>query len=150
VVERVIGTLMGLVHGLPGTTFSDVGRRGSYDSDRSACLSLEEFERWLAIAVAKYYHLRPHEGLDGQTPLHRWQRGLTTLAAEGATIPVPRNGMGRRLSSSCIPLQRCLERLSGVEIVQRRRRGRQGNMGSIPPAPSRAAARPGSRAARAG
>ncbi len=28
-VERVIGTLMGLVHALPGTTFSNVGQRGS-------------------------------------------------------------------------------------------------------------------------
>jgi putative transposase len=29
VVERVIGTLMALVHGLPGTTFSDALRRGT-------------------------------------------------------------------------------------------------------------------------
>jgi putative transposase len=45
VVERVIGTLMGLVHGLLGTTFSDIGRRGRYDSDKAACLTLEELER---------------------------------------------------------------------------------------------------------
>jgi putative transposase len=36
VIERVIGTLMGLVHGLSGTTFSDVGQRGSYDTDKAA------------------------------------------------------------------------------------------------------------------
>jgi putative transposase len=91
VVERVIGTLMGLVHGLPGTTFSNVGQRGSYDSDKAACLTLEELERWLAVAVAKYYHLRPHEGLDGQAPLRRWQDGAAALAAEGGSIPVPRD-----------------------------------------------------------
>jgi putative transposase len=91
VVERVIGTLMGLVHGLPGTTFSNVGQRGSYDSDKAACLTLEELERWLAVAVAKYYHLRPHEGLDGQAPLRRWQEGVAALAAEGGSIPVPRD-----------------------------------------------------------
>jgi len=91
VVERVIGTLMGLVHGLPGTTFSNVGQRGSYDSDKAACLTLEELERWLAVAVAKYYHLRPHEGLDGQAPLRRWQEGAAALAAEGGCIPVPRD-----------------------------------------------------------
>ena len=67
----MIGTLMGLVHGLPGTTFSNVGQRGSSDSDKAACLTWEELERWLAVSVAKYYHLRPHEGLDGQTPLRR-------------------------------------------------------------------------------
>lgn len=91
VVERVIGTLMGLVHGLPGTTFSNIGQRGSYDSDKAACLTLEELERWLAIAVAKYYHLRPHEGLDGQAPLRRWQNGVAALATAGAAIPVPRD-----------------------------------------------------------
>ena len=91
VIERVIGTLMGLVHGLPGTTFSNIGQRGGYDSDKAACLTLEELERWLAVAVAKYYHLRPHEGLDGQPPLRRWQDGVVTLAAAGGSIPVPRN-----------------------------------------------------------
>ena len=91
VVERVIGTLMGLVHGLPGTTFSNVGRRGSYNSDKAACLTLDEVERWLAIAVAKYYHQHPHEGLEGQTPLRRWQEGITTLLAEGGSVPVPRD-----------------------------------------------------------
>ena len=91
VVERVIGTLMGLVHGLPGTTFSNVGQRGSYDSDKAACLTLEELERWLAVSVTKSYHLRPHEGLDGQAPLRRWQDGAAALAGEGGSIPVPRD-----------------------------------------------------------
>ena len=91
IVERVIGTLMGLVHEVPGTTFSNVGQRGNYDSNKAACLTLDELERWLAVAVAKYYHLRPHEGLDGQAPLRRWQDGVAALAAEGGAIPVPRD-----------------------------------------------------------
>lgn len=91
IVERVIGTLMRLVHGLPGTTFSNIGQRGTYDSDKAACLTLEELERWLAVAIAKYYHLRPHAGLDGQSPLRRWQDGVIALAAEGGAIPVPRD-----------------------------------------------------------
>src|SRR5579884_3877219 len=91
IVERVIGTLMGLVHGLPGTTFSNVGQRVTYDSDKAACLTLAELERWLAVAIAKYYHLRPHAGLDGQLPLRRWQDGVVAFAAEGGTIPVPRD-----------------------------------------------------------
>lgn len=91
VVERVTGTLMSLVHGLPGATFSDIGQRGRYDSDRAACLTLEELERWLAVAIAKFYHLRPHEGLEGQTPLRRWQEGVAALVAAGGAIPVPRD-----------------------------------------------------------
>jgi putative transposase len=46
---------------------------------------------WLAVAVAKYYHQHPHEGLDGQTPLRRWREGVTTLLTEGGSVPVPRD-----------------------------------------------------------
>ena len=76
IVERVIGTMMELVHALPGTTFSTVAQRGGYDSDKTACLTLEELERWLAVAITKYYHLRPHEGLDGELPLRRYEAGI--------------------------------------------------------------------------
>jgi putative transposase len=114
VIERVIGTLMGLVHGLPGTTFSNVGQRGSYDSDKAACLTLEEVEHWLAVAVAKYYHQNPHEGLDGQTPLRRWQEGVITLQAEGGSVPAPRNS--RAYLVDFLPvLRRSLQR-NGITI----------------------------------
>lgn len=92
IVERVIGTLMQLVHSLPGTTFSNPDERGSYDSDKMACLTLGELERWLAVAITKYYHLRPHEGLNGETPLHRYEQGLQALAAAGNSVPTPRDG----------------------------------------------------------
>lgn len=91
VVERVIGTLMQLVHGLPGTTFSNPNERGTYNSDKTACLSLEELERWLAVAITKYYHLRPHKGLNNQIPLQCYEQGLQALTALGKSIPVPRN-----------------------------------------------------------
>jgi putative transposase len=51
IVERVIGTVMTLVHELPGTTFSNPAKRGRYDSDRTACLTLEELEHWMAVAI---------------------------------------------------------------------------------------------------
>jgi putative transposase len=114
IVERVIGTLMGLVHVLPGTTFSNVGQRGTYDSDKAACLTLEELERWLAVAIAKYYHLRPHAGLDGQLPLRRWQDGVVAFAAEGGAISVPRDP--RAYLVDFLPvLRRSLQR-NGIRI----------------------------------
>ena len=79
IVERVIGTLMGLVHGLPGTTFSNVGQRGTYDSDKAACLTLDELERWLAVAIAKYLPFapacRPRRPI-AAAPLAGWRRGV--------------------------------------------------------------------------
>lgn len=70
VVERVIGTMMQMVHELPGTTFSSTAERGGYDSKGKAVLTLRELQRWLALAVA-CYHGQVHETL-GRTPAGVW------------------------------------------------------------------------------
>ena len=51
-VERLVGTMMGEVHLLPGTTFSNVLERGSYDSEGQATMTLAEFDAWLARQIA--------------------------------------------------------------------------------------------------
>jgi len=53
---------------------------------------LEELERWLAVAITKYYHLRPHEGLGGELPLRRYETGIQALQAERGSLALPRNG----------------------------------------------------------
>jgi putative transposase len=63
IVERVIGTLMQLVHQIPGTTFSNIRERGNYDAEGEAILTLSELERWLAIAITQYYHQKQHAKL---------------------------------------------------------------------------------------
>jgi putative transposase len=71
IVERVIGTMMSLVHDeLPGTTFSNVAQRGIYDSDGRAVLTMAELNAWLVLAVA-CYHGQVHDGL-GRTPAAVW------------------------------------------------------------------------------
>lgn len=55
-IERLMGTLMGRVHALPGTTFSNVAKRADYPFERRAVLSLAEFERVLALEVLGPYH----------------------------------------------------------------------------------------------
>jgi putative transposase len=114
IVERVIGTLMELVHGLPGTTFSSVMQRGRYDSDKAACLTLAELERWLTVAIAKLYHLRPHAGLDGDQPLKRYEQGVRALAAEGRAPPTPRNP--RAFLIDFLPVFRRTLRRDGIVI----------------------------------
>ena len=37
-IERLIGTMMGEVHLLPGTTFSNIQERGDYNSEKHSCL----------------------------------------------------------------------------------------------------------------
>lgn len=48
-IERLIGTMMGAVHLLPGTTFSNIQDRGDYDSAVHATMTLDELERWVTL-----------------------------------------------------------------------------------------------------
>lgn len=75
--------MMGMVHELPGTTFSNPAQRGDYDSESTAVLTVLELQRWLALAVAGY-HGQVHATL-GQTPGGRWADGV---AASGRPATV--------------------------------------------------------------
>lgn len=74
-IERSIGTMMGAVHLLPGTTFSSVSEKSSYASEERARLTLSELERWLTLQIAGVYHLSIHSAL-GRTPLAAWEEGI--------------------------------------------------------------------------
>jgi putative transposase len=62
-IERLIGTMMGAVHVLPGTTFSNVKIKGDYDAEGRATFTLRELEKWIAIEIAGKYHHRIHSAL---------------------------------------------------------------------------------------
>jgi putative transposase len=83
IVERVIGTMMTMVHELPGATFSNLAQRGAHDSDKQAALTLGELQRWLVLAVASY-HGQVH-GTTWQTPAARWAEGV---ASSGVPVTV--------------------------------------------------------------
>ncbi|MEM6408708.1 MAG: Mu transposase C-terminal domain-containing protein [Pseudomonadota bacterium] len=55
-IERLIGTIMGSVHMLPGTTHSSVEENKDYLSQARAVLTLLEFEKWLALEIGRYNH----------------------------------------------------------------------------------------------
>ncbi|GAA3083761.1 DDE-type integrase/transposase/recombinase [Streptomyces olivoverticillatus] len=102
IIERLIGTMMELVHELPGTTFSSTAERGAYDSEKTAALTVRELQRWLALAVA-CYHGQVHETL-GRTPAGVWAEKaagaeLVTVTGETAFLvdflPVIRRTLSR-------------------------------------------------------
>ena len=62
-IERLIGTTMGALHLLPGTTFSNVQQRGEYPSEARAALTLGELDVWLAHEILGKYHNRVHSAL---------------------------------------------------------------------------------------
>ena len=66
-IERLIGTMMGAVHLLPGTTFSDIEARGDYNSVAKAAMTLDELEEWLVLEVLRY-HADRHAALGVPPP----------------------------------------------------------------------------------
>ena len=75
-IERAFRTLnKGLIHTLPGTTFSDPVQRGDYDSRRLACLTLDQVESTIYKYMLDMYAERRHRGLRG-IPARVWERAL--------------------------------------------------------------------------
>ena len=86
-IERLLGTLNEEIHSLAGTTFSNPGQRGEYDSDGEASMSLDEFERWFTQLCVDIYHQRPHSQL-GKPPIAKWQEGIVgTTKNPGTGLP---------------------------------------------------------------
>jgi putative transposase len=77
-IERLMGTLMGRIQALPGTTFSGVAARGDYASEARAVLSFREFERILVLEVLGPYHNEVHTAL-GRPPAAAWREGTADL-----------------------------------------------------------------------
>jgi len=75
-IERLIGTLMGRVHLLPGTMDASPAARGGYDSEGEARLTLDEFREWLALKIAGRYHHSIHRIL-GTTPAAAWADSIS-------------------------------------------------------------------------
>lgn len=86
-VERFFRTLCtGLIHGLPGTTFSNTRQRGDYPAEELACFTFRQFEKVLTQWIVDVYHNTAHRGLYNKTPLDRWKESQITR-----TIHLPRD-----------------------------------------------------------
>jgi putative transposase len=114
-IERLIGTMMGKVHLLPGTTFSDVPAKDDLDPEKMAAMTLEEVERWLGHAIVGVYHHELHRGI-GMPPAAAWERGIlgdATTPGRGRPIAVPEP---RRFLIDFLPIERRLVRRDGVSL----------------------------------
>lgn len=98
-IERVIGTHMKQVHELPGTTFSNVRQRGTYESEKNATMTISELEQWYLDFVINVYHKTEHRSI-GMTPEEKFYQGL--LGVGDGTIPflpsVPANTIKLRMA----------------------------------------------------
>ncbi|MHC2148919.1 transposase [Pseudomonas sp. 210_17 TE3656] len=111
-VERLIGTLMGKVHMLPGTTYSNVLTKAEYDSAKESALTYKQLCVWFADQVA-IYHGRAHEGLARKTPSEVWDEEIGKL---GASYVPPMPGDFRTFALDFFPsIQRTVQ-TKGVEF----------------------------------
>ncbi|VVN82595.1 hypothetical protein PS708_01225 [Pseudomonas fluorescens] len=98
-VERIIGTLMGKVHLLPGTTYSNVLKKADYDAAKHSAMTFSAFCEWFAGEVA-IYHGRSHEGLNRLAPFEVWD---AEMAKKGKDYIQPMPGNFRTFALDFFP-----------------------------------------------
>jgi putative transposase len=107
-IERLIGTQMGAVHLLPGTTQSNPSERGDYDSAKHSSLTLRELERFIALEITGQYHQAIHASLH-RPPIAVWREH------EGATpLRLPHDRM--RFWISFLPEEERTLRPDGIHL----------------------------------
>ncbi|MBZ7927067.1 Mu transposase C-terminal domain-containing protein (plasmid) [Ensifer adhaerens] len=109
-IERLIGTMMGAVHLLPGTTSSDVATRGTYDSEKHATMTLDELERWLALEIVGRYHAEVHRSLS-LPPVTAWG---DAVAARPEPLRLPQDA--ERFLQDFLPFEERSIRRDGVHL----------------------------------
>jgi putative transposase len=107
-IERLMGTLMGRVHALPGTTFSNVAARRAYDAEAKAVLTFREFERVLVLEVLGPYHNEVHAAL-GRPPVAAWTDGMAGIELRLPSDP-------DRLVRDFLPFEERLARRDGIRL----------------------------------
>jgi putative transposase len=78
-LERFQGTMChDLMHGNPGTTFSNILERDDYDPSRHAVVMLSTFREMLHKWIIDVYLQTSHRGIN-DTPAHRWHSEMISL-----------------------------------------------------------------------
>lgn len=108
-IERLIGTMMGAAHLLPGSTFSSVKDRGDYDSGSNSAMTLDELERWLALEITRY-HAERHRIL-GIPPLAAWHEAH---ARRDVPLRMPHDPEGFRIDF--LPSEQRMVRRDGIHL----------------------------------
>ncbi len=85
-IERLIGTMMGRVHLLPGTTGSNSQDKGEYPSEHEARLSMAELKKWLTLEICEQYHRRIHKGIH-RSPLAAWEESVNGASGIVRCLP---------------------------------------------------------------
>jgi putative transposase len=114
-IERLIGTISKKVHGLPGTTFSNITQKGKYDSEKNAAFTISEIEQWVLEELVNNYHKTVHSMI-GMTPIEKYFEGVFGLADYPGTGLPPTITDSIMLRASLLPAKsRCIQQ-DGITI----------------------------------
>jgi putative transposase len=108
--ERFYGSAaIGIMPHLPGRTYSSIKEKGDFDSDATAVLDDNDLAAILISWVVDHYHASPHRGLDGQSPLGKWEElSQKTFIPDPPDLHEIRTALGN-------PLMRTLTK-RGIEV----------------------------------
>ncbi len=84
IIERMVKVSMEKMHLIPGTTFSSVETKGTYDSSKNAIMTISELEQWYTDFIINIYHKTVH-GTIHMTPEEKLYQGM--LGVGDGTIP---------------------------------------------------------------
>ncbi|MCW7546119.1 hypothetical protein N7I30_20305 [Aurantimonas litoralis] len=105
-IETFFRTLKRLCRRFAGHAFANVVELGDYPAQEMASLTVAEFHALLVRFIVDSYHNRPHKGLEGSTPMARWNSLSRTGLAPDLTETQIKLAFGfrrtRKLSSSGI------------------------------------------------
>ncbi|WP_052657472.1 Mu transposase C-terminal domain-containing protein [Thalassospira sp. HJ] len=110
-IERLIGTIMGEVHLLPGTTFSNVKDRGEYPSEARATLSFDEFEKWLVLQII-IYNNKIHRSIS-EPPISKF---LDHTSTKETLRNIPTDSF--KFFVSFLPVEERTLRKEGIELFK--------------------------------
>ncbi|MFA7355197.1 MAG: Mu transposase C-terminal domain-containing protein, partial [Sulfurimonadaceae bacterium] len=84
IIERMVKVSMEKMHLIPGTTFSSVEKKGTYDSAKNAIMTISDLEQWYTDFIINIYHKTVH-GTIHMTPEEKLYQGI--LGVGDGTIP---------------------------------------------------------------
>ncbi len=74
-IERLLGIVNLQMHILDGTKFSNIKAKGTYDSAKNACMTLNELEYHIVYWITKIYHHKRHSKIE-MSPFQKWEEGV--------------------------------------------------------------------------
>ncbi|UZE83998.1 Mu transposase C-terminal domain-containing protein [Pseudomonas viciae] len=111
-IERLIGTFMGKVHFLPGTTMSSIVQKGDYKPDKHAALTFVEFREWFVREV-EIYHKSTHSELECP-PLYKWEEAFKLSDGSVSNPLIVADSL--KLLLDFMPLTRRVVSRSGIKM----------------------------------